>query len=46
MISQHMNIMSKLLLMTSVTMANVNKAITAKKRLYLCSPIMYREEYT
>ena len=40
MTSQHMNIMSRLLLMTSVTMPKVNKAITAKNRLYLASPIM------
>ena len=40
MTSQHMNIMSKLLLKTSVTMPKVNRAITAKNRLYFASPIM------
>ena len=33
MISQHMNSISRLLLMTSVTMPKVNNAVTAKNRL-------------
>ena len=40
MTSQHMKIINRLLLMTSVTMAKVNNAMTAKNRLNRASPIM------
>ena len=44
MTSQHMYVISRFLLITSMTMADVKSAMTAKKRLYRGSPIMYREE--
>ena len=44
MISQQMKVTSRLLLMTSIVMADVKSAMTAKNRWYRGSPVMYRDE--